>query len=86
MLEDGKPLAVTCRDERLGFQIQGRERLDLVPASENKFHFKSTAGYMVFPSGENAAPSLEFHLGNKIYKAERQTTDSADADAKENAK
>ncbi|QDT00947.1 family 16 glycoside hydrolase [Adhaeretor mobilis] len=67
--DDDPPMKVERIGNVLWLQIQGRQPLELVPASEGKFFFRWTAGHLLFPSEQ--VNSLEFHLGDRTDKAER---------------
>ncbi|MGI9286674.1 MAG: family 16 glycoside hydrolase, partial [Pseudomonadales bacterium] len=79
LIDDKMPLEIARIDDRLFFQIMGRERLELVPASKHKFHFRWTGGMVLFPeTQEQKVAHFEFKMGRRTYQVVRVTSASTD--------
>jgi hypothetical protein len=72
LLEDEQPLTVLHKEGQIWAQPEGRQRLELIPASETEFLLRSTAGRMVFQLDRDQHPvALKFYLGGRTYEARR---------------
>lgn len=66
---------VSMDSERLLFHAPGRVPLELVPADENTFYLRHTAGHVVFRrNAEGLGTQLQFYLGGKEYCARAVST------------